>query len=340
MQSIDISNHLASAACKHYPECGGCQLQHLRQADYRAHKSAQLTALFPDQPIEFIWGRAASRRRTEFKIDKAGNFGFFAASSHDVVPIEHCPAVVPEIAALIKPLQELVRTIKPEAIMVTAADSGIELVIKIRKEPSFALLKNFADSYDIGRVVVNDSPVLIRKKIQMQFSDVWVDIPPAAFLQPSAEGQAVITQTIDSMIPKAKKIAEFFCGVGTYSFMLAKKAPVLAYEMSEKAVAALKGRPRITAFARDIERFPVQAQEILGADVAVLNPPRAGAAPQCKALLKSEVKKIVMVSCDPQTLARDIKILVEGGFSLKRMAGLDQFHWTHHIETICLLERK
>lgn len=340
MQSIDISNRLASAACKHYPECGGCQLQHLAASDYRAHKTAQLTALFPDYPIEFIWGKAASRRRAEFKIDKAGNFGFFGTQSHDVVAIEHCPAVVVEIDALIKPLQELVRTIKPETIMVTAADSAIELVFKIKKEPSFALLKNFADTHDIGRMVVNDSPILIRKKIQMQFSDVWVDIPPAAFLQPSAEGQAAITQTLDSMIPKAKKIVEFFCGVGTYSFMLAKKAPVLAYEMSEKAVAALKGHQRIAAFARDIERFPVQKQEILGADVAVLNPPRSGAASQCKALVKSEVKKIVMVSCDPQTLARDIKILNDGGFAVKRMVGLDQFHWTNHIETICLLERK
>lgn len=340
MQSIDISNRLASTACRHYPECGGCQLQHLAEGDYRAHKTAQLSALFPNQPIEFIWGRAASRRRAEFKIDKAGNLGFYAQSSHDVVAVEHCPALVPEIDALIKPLQDLVKTIKPETIMVTAADSGIELVFKIKKEPCFALLKNFADTHDIGRMVVNDSPILIRKKIQMQFSNVWVDIPPAAFLQPTREGQAAITETLDSMIPKAKKIAEFFCGVGTYSFMLSKKAPVLAYEMSEKAVAALKGHQRITAFARDIERFPVQKQEILGADVAVLNPPRAGAAPQCKTLIKSEVKKIVMVSCEPQTLARDIKILVEGGFVVKKMVGLDQFHWTNHIETICLLERK
>jgi tRNA/tmRNA/rRNA uracil-C5-methylase (TrmA/RlmC/RlmD family) len=70
MQSIDISNRLASTACKHYPECGGCQLQHLPETEYRAHKTAQLIALFPDQPIEFIWGRAASRRRVEFKIDR------------------------------------------------------------------------------------------------------------------------------------------------------------------------------------------------------------------------------------------------------------------------------
>ena len=219
-------------------------------------------------------------------------------------------------------------------------DSGIDLLLSTKKEPRLAVLKEFAEKHDIGRIVINDAPAFIRKKLHMDFSGTKVDLPPSAFLQPTAEGQATITETIDLMIPKAKKIAEFFCGMGTYSFMLAKKAPVFAFEMSDKSVAALKGHNRIITAVRDIERFPVQHQEIVGVDVAVLNPPRSGAAPQCKALLRSAVKRIVMVSCDPQTLARDVKILTDGGFVIKQMVAVDQFHWTNHIETICLLERK
>ena len=328
-----------TAPCIYYPKCGGCQLQHLDDAAYRAHKTEALAELFPGQPISFIWGKPASRRRAEFKIDKNGKLGFFAPQSHEVVPIDHCLAIVPEMDALIIPLQSLAKQLKPEKIFVTLTDSGVELLITTKKEPPLATLKEFAEKYNIACVVVNDSPVLMRTRMRIQFSGSWVEMPAGAFLQPTAEGQQVITETIDRMIPKAKKIAEFFCGMGTYSFMLAKKANVLAYEMSDKSVAALKGQGRITAAVRDIERFPVQHQEIVGVDVAVLNPPRNGAAAQCKALARSEVKRIVMVSCHPQTLNRDMKILLDAGFKIKEMVAVDQFHWTHHLETIVLLQR-
>jgi 23S rRNA (uracil1939-C5)-methyltransferase len=329
-----------NAPCIYYPKCGGCQLQHLDEAAYRAHKAEVLTQLFPGQNISYIWGKPASRRRAEFKVDASGKLGFFAPQSHELVPIDHCLAVVPEMDELIIPLQTLAKSLKPEKIFVTMADSGIELVLTMKREPPLAILKSFAEKHNIASIVVNDSIALMRHKIRMQFSDTWIDMPAGAFLQPTAEGQQAITNTIDRMIPKAKKIAEFFCGIGTYSFLLAKKAPVLAFEMSDKAVAALKGQARITAAARDIERFPVQHQEIPGVDVAVLNPPRNGAGPQCKALARSEVKRIVMISCHPQTLSRDIKILSDAGFAIKEMVAVDQFHWTHHLETVCLLERK
>ena len=328
-----------TAPCIYYPKCGGCQLQHLDEAGYRAHKTEVLTKLFPNQPISYIWGKPASRRRAEFKVDKNGKLGFFAPQSHDVVPIDHCLAVVPEMDALIIPLQAFAKSLKPETIFVTKADNGLELILKMKKEPPLAVLKEFAEKHNIACIIVNDEVALMRTKIKMQFAGTWVDMPAGAFLQPTAEGQQTLADTIDRMIPKAKKIAEFFCGIGTYSLMLAKKAPVLAYEMSEKSVAALKGHARITAAARDLERFPVQHQEIAGADVAVLNPPRNGAGPQCKALTKSEVKKIVMVSCHPQTLSRDVKILSDAGFTIQEMVAVDQFHWTHHLETIVCLTR-
>ena len=334
-----MNTPLYKAPCAYYPRCGGCQLQHLDEAKYRAQKSAQLTALFPDIPIAFTWGAPATRRRAELKADAQGNLGFYAPQSHDLVPIGHCLAVVPEINALLVPLQALAKSLRPEKIFVTVADSGIELIFTMQKTPPLALLKIFAEQHDIARIVINETPLLMRKAVRMDFSGTSVELLPGAFLQPTREGQRFITETLDRMIPKAKKIAEFFCGSGTYSFMLAKKAPVLAYEFSVTTIAAFKGHPRITATARDLERFPVQPVEIAGADVAVLNPPRNGAAPQCKALVRSEVKRIVMVSCNPQTLARDLKILGDAGFAIREMIGLDQFHWTHHLETIVLLER-
>lgn len=324
-------------ACKYYGKCGGCQLQHLGPQEYRAHKGAALSAIPYDGAIDWVWTGPATRRRAEFKVDKDGRMGFYAAGSHDVVAVDSCPALVPKLEALIPQLAAFCSKHPGiEKIFLTAADSGIDINLT-GKAPAKA-----AESLTGARITLNGELVLQHTPIRMDFSGHWVDLAPGGFLQPTRQGQAAITETIRKYIPKAKRIAEFFCGSGSYSFMLSEIAPVIGFEASEVAVAALNkaaGASPIRAHVRDLEKFPVQKQEIEGVDVAVLNPPRNGAAPQCKALARSDVRRIVIVSCHPHTLARDMDILTKAGFKAKALTAIDQFHWTQHLEAVVLLER-
>lgn len=325
-------------ACKYYGTCGGCQLQHLEAAEYRQHKAEILSKIPYSGPVDWVWTGPATRRRAEFKVDKDGRMGFYAAASHEVVPIDSCPALVPELEALIPQLSAFCAKHRGiEKIFVTAADSGVDINLT-GKAPA-----RVAESLPAARITLNGELVLQHAPVRMDFSGTWVDLAPGGFLQPTRQGQAAITETIRKYIPKAKKIAEFFCGSGGYSFMLSGIAPVIGFEASESAVAALNkaaGAKPIRAHVRDLEKFPVQKQEIEGVDVAVLNPPRGGAAPQCKALIKSDVKRVVMVSCHPHTLTRDMEILIKAGFEAKALTAIDQFHWTQHLEAVVLLERK
>lgn len=331
-----------NAPCIHYPACGGCQLQHLAEAEYRAHKQASLKELFPQQEIRWVWGAPARRRRAEWQVDpSSGELGFFAAKSREVVPVTECPAIVPAMQHLLQPMRQLALRHKPKSIQVTIADEGVELHLEAKKKPPFAAIVAFATENKIARMVVNGETVLEHAPVIMHLDGLKVRLPVAAFLQPSVEGQEALRAEVRNLVPKAKAIAEFFCGIGTFSFLLAKVAPVRAYELAEGAVGAMQGlHPKVKATARNLETFPVSAMEMNDIDVAVLNPPRAGAGPQVKEIGKAKsIRQVVMVSCHPHTLRRDITILEKAGFAIEQMVAVDQFHWTHHIETVVSMRR-
>lgn len=335
---------MSSNPCIHFGDCGGCQLQHLDEAAYRAGKMQLLeemkARLGVECETEWVWVGPGTRRRAEFKAHD-GKLGFYAEGSHRVVPISQCPALEPAIWNIVPALQVLcARHNGIEKIFVTAADSGLDVAVTGKGNLAPDLIK-LTNEQKLARVTMNGELVASLMPVRMNFSDHWVELAPGGFLQPTRAGQKAITDIVDKFIPKAKRIAEFFAGSGTYSFMLAKKAPVEAYEFSDAAVAALNKAAggKVKAHARDIEKFPVQPQELDGVDTAVLNPPRNGAGPQSKALAKSKVKRIVMVSCHPETLERDLGFLIKAGFKVKAMVGIDQFHWTKHLETVVKLER-
>ena len=144
----------------------------------------------------------------------------------------------------------------------------------------------------------------------------------------------------------AKHIADLYCGVGAFTFPLAAVAPVLAADAAAPAVAALvsavasaPGLKPITAQARDLDRRPILAQELKGVDVVLFDPPRAGAAVQCGEIARSAVARVIGVSCNPATFARDARTLADAGFRLERVLPVDQFLWSPHIELVGVFSR-
>jgi 23S rRNA (uracil1939-C5)-methyltransferase len=144
----------------------------------------------------------------------------------------------------------------------------------------------------------------------------------------------------------ANRVADLFCGVGTFTFHLARLAPVLAADSSAPAITALKagiatapGLKPITAEARDLARRPMLASELSRVDAVVFDPPRAGALEQSREIALSKVSRVVGISCNPQTFARDARVLIDAGFKLKSVRPIDQFLWSPHVELVGAFER-
>ena len=171
-------------------------------------------------------------------------------------------------------------------------------------------------------------------------------LPPGAFLQAVPQAEAAMTAFAAEAAAGSKRIADLYCGVGAFTFPLARIASVLAVDSAAGAVAALKsatatapGLKAITVQARDLDRRPMLAQELKAIDTILFDPPRAGAAIQVGEIGRSKASRVIGVSCNPSTFARDARALVDAGFTLDRLLPVDQFLWSPHVELVGVFSR-
>ena len=203
-----------------------------------------------------------------------------------------------------------------------------------------------AAAADFARVTIDGEIAFMSRQPVVRFGPATVALPPGAFLQATLGAQAAMTAFLAAAAAGASRIADLYCGVGTFTFALAKIAPVLAAEVSAPAIAAIvsavataPGLKGIVAEVRDLARRPVLAIELKKIDTVVFDPPRAGAAEQTAELARSGVSRVIGVSCNPATFARDAKVLVDAGFRLERVLPLDQFLWSPHVELVGVFQR-
>jgi 23S rRNA (uracil1939-C5)-methyltransferase len=180
----------------------------------------------------------------------------------------------------------------------------------------------------------------------LKTSGVDIVPPPGAFVQAVAQAEDALANAVLDRIGTPKRAADLFCGLGRFAFALARRSPVSAFDSDQAAVAALQAAVRhasglkpVEARVRDLFREPLSARELAPFDAVVLDPPRAGAKAQCEALAKSQVPRIVYVSCDQATLARDARTLVDAGYQLGQVVPIDQFLFTAHVELVVAFTR-
>ncbi|MBU6508212.1 MAG: RsmD family RNA methyltransferase [Alphaproteobacteria bacterium] len=144
-----------------------------------------------------------------------------------------------------------------------------------------------------------------------------------------------------------RRFSDYYSGVGTFTFALASRAPVHAVEGDAEAARALSHAAaranlgdRVTVERRDLARRPVSGEDLARFDAVVFDPPRTGAAAQSRELAASPVPRVVAVSCNPATFARDARILVDGGYTLAHVAPVDSFIWSPHLELVARFERR
>jgi len=347
--------------CPHFGVCGGCALQHWNTNEYSAWKRDLVrTALQQaglDAPVDdLIDAHGEGRRRAVFHARGGSHgvlaVGFAAAHQHHIVPIDRCPILTPDLdgalAAAWTIAQELEPVKKPLDIAVTASESGLDVDVRGSgplPPHAASTLAAVAERHRLARLTRHGELVAQRATPVISMGRARVELPPGAFLQATAEGEAALARAVLAHLGTAKLVVDLFCGLGPFALRGAEKARVIAADSDADAIAALTKAARtpglrpIEATARDLFRRPFVADELRGADVVVFDPPRQGAQAQARALAASKVPVVIAVSCNAATFARDAKILVDAGYKLKAVTPIDQFRYSPHVEIVARLER-
>jgi 23S rRNA (uracil1939-C5)-methyltransferase len=346
--SITPGPHHQAPPCRHFPECGGCQLQHVDDPAYADYLVDRIAAALAAQGIAAPDVRAPhlspprSRRRASLKA-AGGSVGFNAAASHTIVDMRECHILRPELFALVAPLRRLLGG-RAGATM-TLADQGVDLLLEgISAEGLEAAEKMiaFARDWKLARLALDDGygaqTIWEPEPVTINLSGAPVALPHGAFLQATAEGEAVLVSAVLEAVAEAAIVADLFAGLGT--FALALDAKVYAAEGARDTALALKAAGRgLFVDHRDLFRRPLDKAELDRFDAIILDPPRAGAKEQIPLLAASTVRRIAYVSCNPATFARDAKLLIDGGCRLDWIQPVGQFRWSTHVELAACFTR-
>lgn len=347
----------AEPPCRHFGKCGGCQLQHVGEdalADFVRDRVVGGLAGQEITGIDVLPAQLSppqSRRRAVLTALRTGRqvaIGFNAAQSNQVVDMRMCPLLLPELFALVAPLRELLGLIapprRPVKVKLQMLDQGVEIIlegVKAEGLDAAMALQDFAGAHSLARFEIDQGDGLETlwqpEPPTMRFGNILVEVPPFAFLQPTAAGQTALVDAVTRAIGDAGAVADLFAGVGTFALSVQAGRKVYAAEGARDAIAALAGaanraRAQVATEHRDLFRRPLIPAELDRFGAIILDPPRAGAEEQVKQLAASNAPVIAYVSCNPASFARDAKMLVAGGYTLDWVQPVGQFRWSTHVE--------
>ncbi len=343
--------------CRHFPDCGGCQLQHVDDDAYRAYLVDRVTGALAQHDIATEvraphLSPPRSRRRATLRALRVGKgvaIGFNAERSHRIVDLRECHVLRPELFALVAPLRSLLVTILgrkgPGEVRLTLCDQGVDVALSGVVAEGLAAaeaLTDFAETHRLARLSLDEGYGLeVRyepRPATVTLAGTPVGLPPGAFLQATEDGEAALVAAVIEAVGSPRRSADLFAGLGT--FTLALPGQVYAAEAARDAVLALKAaRPNQSIEHRDLYRRPLTAEDLANFDAVVLDPPRAGAEAQVRELAAAAVSRVAYVSCNPATFARDAKLLVDGGYRLEWVRPVGQFRWSTHIELAACFRR-
>lgn len=350
-----------------YAECGVAPMQHWADEPYLAWKRDIVIQTLAREGIETeveatVAVPQASRRRLALHARSGPGgrvlLGFKARRSWRLVELTDCPVSDPALTAA---LPALARVAAPflghpksaPTLHVTLTDTGLDVDVTGVEKKSGGLTADMtaraiaaAAEAGLARLSLDGDALVMARQPRITFGRASVPLPPASFLQAAPAAEAAMVSRAVEAVKGAKKVADLFCGAGTFTFPLAEVASVMAADSSAASIAALKagvataqGLKTIEAQARDLFRRPLSPYDLKGCEAVVIDPPRAGALEQTQQLPGTKAGVVVGVSCNPQTFARDARILIDGGFRLDKVTPVDQFLWSTHVELVGVFRR-
>lgn len=358
---VEPGPHRAVPPCRHFGRCGGCQLQHLdetalaRFVSDRVILAAQAQGLVPALVVPPHMSPPQSRRRTTLHAaSQRGRpaIGFREAGSHAIVDMRECHVIRPELFALVAPLRRLMATQRGRwnvDVELTLADQGIDCGLRRFTMDGLAATEaalSFARDNALARLTVDagygPETVFEPEPVTVTLGGIAVSLPPGAFLQATADGEAALVGAAREWLSSCTHVADLFAGLGTFAFAVAARAS--AYEAARDAYLACRTPAartgnRVMAFHRDLFRNPLQPDELAAFDGVLLDPPRAGARAQVLQIARSAVARVVYISCNPGSWAKDARMLADAGFRLAEVRPVGQFRWSTHVELASLFVR-
>jgi 23S rRNA (uracil1939-C5)-methyltransferase len=347
--------------CRHFGICGGCALQHMERGAYLAWKRQVVADAFAQRGIEtevepVVPIAEGTRRRAILSAATTTQgfvLGFNRRGTNEIVPIAECPVLVPAIAGRLDTLTRISKILvdrrRPLRITVVAADNGLDIAIQGARRvgrPELEALGALAVDPSLARLTVDNNRIFLNRPPEIRAGDTLLLPEPAGFLQAALPAEEALAAAVIDHVGDAAPVLDLFAGAGTFALRLARRAPVTAVEGDAALLAAItaaanrtKHLKALTVRKRDLFRNPMAPIELNPFGAVVFDPPAGGAKAQVDMIAQAKVPKVAAVSCNPATLARDARVLIDGGYSLTRVQPVDQFLFSAEIEVVATFER-
>lgn len=377
VELLKTSPFRAKPACPLFSKCGGCQLMHLEyQKQLEAKRQKVVDALerigkltdFTVLPCEPSPSSFHYRNKIQLPMDENGRLGLFARNTHEIVPIEDClihsdlgqrafehvqriiSQYIPKVTENLRHvlIKTGVHTSQVLVILVTREDQLLtDLGVEIMK--AMPEIKGVVQNINPkeGNVILSDRFETLAGQgyIEERLSGLVFKISPASFFQVNpAQAEKLYQKALELAGLEGKEVVlDAYCGVGTLSLFLAQRAKeVIGVECVKEAIidaehnSRLNGISNVAFQCAQTEKFVSSLKKV---DVAVLNPPRKGCERAVlEALVRLKTPRIVYISCDSATLARDLQFLCQNGYRVDIIQPFDMFPQTAHVETIVNLK--
>ncbi|POP46353.1 23S rRNA (uracil(1939)-C(5))-methyltransferase RlmD [Superficieibacter electus] len=361
---LNDSPERVTPRCPYFGVCGGCQQQHASVALQQRSKRAALARMMKRDVDDIIAGEPwGYRRRARLSLSyqpktQQLHMGFRKANARDIVDIRQCPVLMPQLEALLPGLHQCLASLKSVRqlghVELVLADNGPLMVLRHTAAlcaQDIEKLERFSHSQDLALYLAPQSEILeplTDKAPWYQSEGLRLTFSPRDFIQVNdGVNQQMVTTALDWLdIQPTDRVLDLFCGMGNFTLPLARRA---ASVVGVEGVAALveKGQQNaaqnelhnVTFFHENLEEDVTQqpwAQH--GVDKVLLDPARAGAPGVMQHIIKLAPERVVYVSCNPATLARDSEALLNAGYHIQRLAMLDMFPHTGHLESMVLFE--
>lgn len=369
------SKERVTPPCPLFDRCGGCQIMHLayeKQLYYKQRRVQEALTRIGGLQSDLVApclpspSPLAYRNKIQLPLDSSGRLGLYARHSHTIIPVDkcliHCDLGEEVFHVVSRLLKAMPQPSLRHLLIKTATHTNEALVVLITKtkEP----LKTFAEAVAkeapsvkgvVQRYEPRETNAILGSELCTLVGQGWIEeelsglrfkISPTSFFQVNpAQAEVLYEKALaEAELTGAERVLDAYCGVGTLSLLFAKRArEVTGIETVGEAIADAKENAQRNGIDNAIfltGKAEEKIKEVKGIDVALLNPPRKGC--EKSLLLSLAAKKpgrIIYISCDPATLARDLKILVEKGYTLKGVQPVDMFPQTMHVESIATLVR-
>ncbi|MBE6454597.1 MAG: class I SAM-dependent RNA methyltransferase [Alphaproteobacteria bacterium] len=374
-------------SCKLSEICGGCCYREMDVSVYRQQKEQKFiqtissisSSDYEIKPAVFI--EDGCRRRATFAFEykkKQLILGFNRKSSHEIVELDYCPSltskinnIIPFIKRIISAICEepfnerkgkknIIHNISKGDVSLCQADNGIDVVLEfdvpIGLNQQMIIAEMIHQENSIIRIshrttANSDAETIVEKtKPYIKVGRYSVYIPAGTFLQPSQEGQNALGKLVIKYFHNIKgNVADLFCGVGTFSYLLAD-IPDVRVTSIDSSASLLKGFcdsinanqiKNITVHNKNLFKYPLDEKELKNFKAVLFDPPRAGAKAVCEKIALSANKPdvIVAISCNPSTFVNDANSLIRGGYTLQEITMIDQFTYSNHSELVAFFTK-